>query len=336
MKPKVFLFGPPGKLGGAATKIWDLLWLLRDDVDFCLVLRNRKLQKDREIKEAVRETGIRVAFENELPSRMEGVALVICELDIFSTGRAQRIKERGLKLFFSNEMMWAFKGEEEAVKAGLIDKVLFVSEFQSSIFRPIYEGVPQAILENYVLPKRFPFVDRHNVRMRLGRLSRPDPVKFTEDFPVFYEALKVPNAKFRVMGWSDDLHRKYDWHDFGDQWDLLKPKAESATDFLHSIDLFVYAIGPFFQESWGRVVAEAMLTGAIPLVPSGHHFENIIADGEAGYLCNDFDDYHEAAQRLYWDYPLKRRMSKHCAQYARSYLCDQKAHRRLWINVLTE
>jgi hypothetical protein len=32
-------------------------------------------------------------------------------------------------------MMWEFKGEREAVKAGLVDKVLFVSDFQAAHFQ---------------------------------------------------------------------------------------------------------------------------------------------------------------------------------------------------------
>lgn len=55
-------------------------------------------------------------LESKLPNRMEGVALVICALDIFERGKAECIKERGLKLYFSNNIMWKFKGEEEAVK----------------------------------------------------------------------------------------------------------------------------------------------------------------------------------------------------------------------------
>ena len=37
----------------------------------------------------------------------------------------------------------------------------------------------------------------------------PDPVKFSEDFPVFYEALELPEARYRVMVWSRPLRKKY-------------------------------------------------------------------------------------------------------------------------------
>ena len=181
MERKVYLFGATGKMGGAATKIWDLLTLLREDFDLCLVLRHKRLLKDREIQEAVRESGVRVELESKLPNRMEEVALVICALDIFESLKAERIKERGLKLYFSNEMMWKFKGEEEAVKQGFVDKVF---------------------LRRSIKQKRFGNCVGE-------RLSMPDPVKFSEDFPVFYEALKLQEVRYRVMAWRRPLQKKY-------------------------------------------------------------------------------------------------------------------------------
>ena len=336
MKRKVYLFGSPGKVGGAATKIWDLLTLLREDFDLCLVLRHKRLLKDREIQEAVRESGVRVELESKLPKRMEGVALVICELDIFESGRAERLKERGLKLYFSNEMMWKFQGEEEAVQQGLVDKVFFLSEYQAEAFRELYKGVPEAVIDNYVEPSRFLFAARRNAGIVLGRLSRPDPVKFSEDFPVFYEALELPEARYRVMAWSRPLHEKYAWHRFGSEWELLGAGAVAAADFLRSLDLFVYSFGPFFRESWGRAVVEAMLTGAIPLVPADCHFGHLVGEGESGYLCGSFAAYQEAAQQLYWDCDLRRRMSERCARYAREKLCDRAEHRVMWAKALSE
>ncbi len=231
--------------------------------------------------------------------------------------------------------MWQFKGEEEAVKAGLVDKVFFLSEYQAAVFRELYAKVPEAIVDNYVQPDRFPYIERRNAIFTIGRLSRPDPVKFSEDFPVFYEALEVPEARYRVMAWSNELHKKYAWHRFGPEWELLGAAATPAAGFLQSLDLFVYSFGPFFQESWGRVVVEAMLTGAVPLVPEGCHFGNLVADGESGYLCGSFGAYQEAAQRLYGDYGLRRRMSEQCAFYAREKLCNRAAHREQWVQALS-
>ena len=330
----LYIYGPPGSIGGAATKIKDMLLLLRDDFNIYMVLPHKRSIKDKDIDAAVKESGVRVVIEKDLPKRVDGIALVICEIDIFSSGRAHRIKERGLRLYFSNEMMWTFKGEEEAVKNGLIDKVLFLSEFQAKAFRDLYKGIPEAIIDNYVDPSRFAFVERRNERIVLGRLSRSDPVKYPEDFPVFYESLEIPEARFMVMAWNDVLNKKYAWHSFGSSWKLLSAGAIPSDIFLQSLDMFVYSFGPFFKESWGRAVVEAMLTGAIPIVPNSCHFGNLIVHGETGYLCSNFGEYREAAQNLFMDYGLRKRMSKYCASYARDKLCNREHHRKLWRKVL--
>ncbi len=333
--PKVYFFGIPGRIGGAATKIRDLLMLLKDSLDICVVLNSRAELDLPDARSSIDAAGVELAFEEDLPNKMDGVALVICQTDLFTSGRAQRIKERGLKLFLSNEMMWPFTGEEEAVKAGLIDRVLFVSKLQSGAFSELYHDIPSFETGNYVDARRFKFVERQREDIVVGRLSRPDPDKYSEDFPTFYEALKLPRAKYHVMAWSDALHKKYCWHEFGDQWALFGAGVIPTDVFLQRLDLFVYTLGPLVKESWGRSVVEAMLTGAIPLVPTGHNFDALMESGSTGYICNSFDAFFEAANRLYSDIRFRRKVSVDCADYARKKICNPDTHRKLWMKCLT-
>lgn len=170
-------------------------------------------------------------------------------------------------------------------------------------------------------------------RLTIGRLSRADAFKYPEDFPVFYEALNIPNARFRVMAWSDELATKYRWHHFDDRWDLLTQEAEPSHRFLQSLDLFVYPPGHQFTESWGRSTVEAILTGAIPVVPPGHHFESLIEHGKSGFLCDDFRDYQTCVQELANDPLVRRRMSLACHQCAEQ-LNDPDEHRAIWLEAL--
>src|SRR5260221_12249710 len=109
----------------------------------------------------------------------------------------------------------------------------------------------------------------------------------------------MPEASFRVMAWDYKVSQKYRWFKFDGRWELLAASKETQVDFLHSLDLFVYPLGHNFRESWGRSTVEAMLTGCVPLVPVGHHFENLMIHGETGFICNDFLEWKEYAQRLY-------------------------------------
>ena len=183
---KVYLFGTPGKVGGAATKLAHLLKLLHKDFEWTVVLPHIAVQKDKDLQRLLSDLGVKYCLFKDLGKRLEGVALAVCEEAFFSSGLALAAKDRNLKVVWSNEMMWPFKGEAEAVRQKLVDRVLFVSEFQAQAFHEIYEGVPAKMTGNYIDPDDYEWRERRNATFTLGRLSRPDPVKYPVDFPVFY------------------------------------------------------------------------------------------------------------------------------------------------------
>jgi hypothetical protein len=277
--------------------------------------------------------GVRYLPRRALPRKLEGYALSLCNDRFFKGGLARQAKERGLQTIWSSEMMWHHDGELEAIRAGLVDKVLYVSEVQQRRLAKNYGRLPWVITGNYIEPRCFPFRERRHRTFAIGRLSRADATKYPEDFPVFYEALGLPDTRYRVMAWDRALARKYRWHAFDARWDLLPALQESTVRFLHSLDLFVYSLGRYCTEAWGRSTVEAMLTGCIPLVPAGHHFEHLLISGVSGFICQDFLEYQGWAQRLCRDYPWRRRVSAQCRAHAVHELCDPEQHRRLWREV---
>lgn len=50
VKPRLFLVGVPGKLGGAATKITHLIGLLRRDFNISVVLPDPSFRHDKEVR----------------------------------------------------------------------------------------------------------------------------------------------------------------------------------------------------------------------------------------------------------------------------------------------
>src|ERR1051325_9706764 len=102
------------------------------------------------------------------------------------------------------------------------------------------------------------------------------------------------------MAWSEEMARVYRRHRFDARWDLLPKETESQVKFLHSLDLFVYSLGPNFSESWGRSVVEAMLTGAVPLVPADAwpHLKDLVPHGKGGFLCASNGEFCEHVGRL--------------------------------------
>jgi glycosyltransferase involved in cell wall biosynthesis len=335
-RQSLYYFGWPSEYGGADTKAVHLFRLLAGHVEITVVPNFPEQLQQTRWTAFLDELNIRYTSLESLPKRLTGVALALSNDQFFRSGLQREASKRGLPVIWSSEMMWHHEQEMEAIKAGEVSRLLYVSEVQKAALD--YESfcaVPTRITGNYIDPVCFPFVERRAEQgITIGRLSRADEEKYPEDFPVFYEALQIPDARFRVMAWSGELSKKYGWHRFDDRWDLLAPEAEPTVHFLHSLDLFVYPLGHKFTETWGRSTVEAMLTGAIPLVPEGHHFGELIVHGETGFLCGDFLEYQEHAQRLARNPAARREMSRACRDHAASKLCDSQQHREIWREAL--
>ncbi|MFO0980053.1 MAG: hypothetical protein U0996_26885 [Planctomycetaceae bacterium] len=76
-----------------------------------------------------------------------------------------------------------------------------------------------------------------------------------------------------------------------------------------------------------------MLTGAIPIVPAGHHFASLIVHGQSGFLCDDFRDYQSCILELAKDPHARRQLSSACRQRAEQ-LNDPDEHRAIWLDAL--
>ncbi len=331
----LYILGVPGNIGGASTKMAHLIRLLHKDFKITVVVPEIGFVKDKQLKRLLETYAIPALMLKDLPKKLDGVALAICDRHFFSSGAAREVKTRGLRLVWSNEMMFGFQGEAEAAKEGLIDRVLFVSEFQANKFADMYRGVPAFQTGNYIDPDDYAWRQRRDPIFTLGRLSRDDPQKYPLDFPVFYEELGLKEVRYRVMAWSKEVGRQYRWHRFGPEWELLSANKEPAREFLYSLDLFLYPIGHRIKESWGRAVVEAMLTGCVPVVPAGHQFHKLLVHGESGFICQEYREYKACVRELYANHPFRRKISRQCAEHARARLCDPEAHRRTWLEALS-
>ncbi|MES2705001.1 MAG: glycosyltransferase [Verrucomicrobiota bacterium] len=361
----LYIFGWPSCIGGSTTRLAHLLLLLYKDFAITVVPPDRRAFEDTSWMEAAARLGIRVRMLSSLPRKLDGWALSICNYD-FLKRTLVSVRKRGLRVAWSNDMMWHFQKELGALSLGCMDLILYVSQAQRQALEPGYcsallaerpsltedtrwgwidgriRQVPWAVIDNYVDPASFPFKDRflksgwESRPLRVGRLSRADPDKFPDDFPDFYEGLGLREPRFRVMGWSETLSRRWQAHHFRSHWDLLPEAAETQVEFLHSLDLFVYSLSGRFQESWGRAVVEAMLTGAVPLVPSGteHHLRNLITHGVSGFLCDAPESYRHYARLLQDDPWLRREMSRQARRDAVERLCHADSHRADWRRAL--
>lgn len=92
---------------------------------------------------------------------------------------------------------------------------------------------------------------------RRGRHSRPG----AEKFPPIHDLLQMfseSSESVRILG-ADGLSSE----DVPHHWDLLEFGSEPVDAFLGTIDFFIYFTHPFWQESFGRVIAEAIAAGKV-------------------------------------------------------------------------
>jgi glycosyltransferase involved in cell wall biosynthesis len=332
---RLYVFGWPSDLGGADTRLAHTLPLWAEQMAVTVIPNDPRQLEERGWIDYLASIGAHAARLIDLPKKLDGSAIALCNPCFFTDRIAHRAKDRGLHVVWSSEMMWHHRGELAAVRDGVVDCVLFTSEQNRRALEPGYDrarpSIRRLVVENYVDPERFPYRERPvGDTFTVGRLSRPDPLKYPEDFPLFYEMLGLRTPRYRVMAWDSALARKYRWYPFGPAWTLLGAGAETALAFLHQLDAFVYPLGHDFRESWGRSAVEAMLTGLPIVVPRGHHFDSYLRHGETGFLCDGHAAFKDACRALEIEPELRRRIGAAARRFVVEELSDRQAHLAAW------
>jgi len=99
--------------------------------------------------------------------------------------------------------------------------------------------------------------DRRGRHSRAGIEKFPDMSVMATLYPPHAEAVRLLGADSLITG------------DCPPHWEVLPFGAEAVESFLRSIDFFVYYTHPFLQESFGRVIAEAMAAGKVVITNAG-------------------------------------------------------------------
>lgn len=333
---RLYIFSWPSYVGGADTKLDHLLELIHKEYKISCIANAPSSLEQKEWTDYLDSLGIDYGLKEDFfPYEKGAIALSLCNPYFFNQGFCEYAYAQGLKIIWSSEMMWHHDRELEFVHNGYVSKVLYVSEIQKAkLTYP--DRIPSAMTGNFIWANRFPFKERNNPIFTIGRLSRADHIKYTEDFPLQYDLLNLPEVQFRAMAWSEDLSNKYRWHNFDwTKWKFYDSNQIPSLDFLYQLDLFLYTLGQDFIESWGRSTVEAMLTGAIPIVYSGHHLDNIIINGKTGYILDDYRDIKAAVHYLYNNPDKRKEMAIACRKHAEKNICNPEEHLKVWKEALT-
>ena len=154
MKTDLYVFQWISDLGGADTRLKELLILLKDDFNITCIPNDDFRLKEKHNTDFLDALGIKYCSSADLPKKMDGFAYSNCNFRLFSDkNRIDSINASGVKLIWSNDMMWVAPEEAEAIRAGKVDCCVFTSPFHWSVLGgKIFEAKRDqraAILENY-------------------------------------------------------------------------------------------------------------------------------------------------------------------------------------------
>jgi hypothetical protein len=325
----IYIFQWISDLGGADTRLKELLILLKNNFSITCIPNDDFRLKEKRNTEFLDLHGIKYCSLEDLPKNLEGYAYANCNFRLFKEkNRINFIKDSGLKFLWSNDMMWTSGEELSSIAENKVDCCLFTSEFHKSILNPKIQQInPEQktfILENYFDADSWPHMNRPERTMVCGKVSRNDTMKFSENFPIFYESsCAKTNSEFKIMGWDEKLTNKYSWYKFDDRWEFLKPNAKDTREFLQSIDIFLYNCNHKFIENQSRAIIEAQLTGCPVVAPNIWNFPNMIWDKRTGFLWNNLEELQDIMSDLS-DYRFRNKMGR-CASYCtKEVWCDKE------------
>jgi len=340
MKTDLYVFQWISDLGGADTRLKELLVLLKDDFNITCIPNDEFRLGEKHNTDFLDALGVKYCMPEKLPKRPKGFAYANCNFRLFKEPkRIDFINGLGLKFLWSNDMMWTTGEEIEAIKKGKVDCCLFTSPFHESVigkkFTDAKKGQKTAILENYFDSSTWPYVERPaRESMVCGKVSRSDQMKFSEDFPVFYErAADGLPVSFRVMGWSKEIAAKYSWFEFDGRWDLLSTNKEPTQKFYESIDVFLYNCNHKFIENQSRAIVESQLTGLPVVAPNKWNFPNMIWDERTGFLWETLSHMKDALAQLA-DPVIRRKMGRLASECTREIWCDAAVAKKKWDKLL--
>jgi glycosyltransferase involved in cell wall biosynthesis len=201
------------------------------------------------------------------------------------------------------------------------------------------EATKQKTIET-IVPNYF-HIENYNPKQKkktdyftIGKHSRVDMLKFSDNFPQFYENLNLVNPKYRVMGVNQTFRKRFENFNFSTRWELLKPCEENVNDFLSSLDIYVYDAHESFIETHCRATVEAMLLEIPVVAPNKPNFKKQIVNGINGFLWNSYSECQNYCELLQKNKKVKNQIAKSGRIISEKLWCNKELNLKLWNNIL--
>ncbi len=264
----LYVIGYPDDCGGANVELFATIKLWRaHGVDITLIPTWRPIARQLIEVGDIGATTVLVKLRNFLKTGQpipDGSTVISFGNRYFLTVAAA-LKERGCRLIYvpceaePSDRDREFLGGEH-----LIDISVFQSFFQYQAWKHLmWDYPPHPIIPGAFDPADFPFSPlphEPGEPFVCGRISRPDPLKFSPDLWDAYRG--VPRIRARIMGWSGTIEahcgKPPEWAT------VLGKRSEPAREFYGKLHAIIHPGGEA-AENWPRFVLEAMAAG-VPVI----------------------------------------------------------------------
>lgn len=343
MKKNIYFFQWISDLGGADTRLKELIQLLSETGKYNLfsIPNDEGRLDEKENVNFLKSHDVNILSWNELPEKDSGFAISFCNFRLFSEPwRVYKIKSMGLKFIWSNDMMWTTPEESEHIESNYVDAVIFTSEFHKHILYSKSKSFSK--IKNFIVPNYFHFENYKKIdkllnlknKFVIGKLSRADEMKFSENFPLFYDKMPIDNPKFRIMGWNDKLQEKFNWFNFeNNKWDLLKENKENIIEFLSQLDLYVFNAHHNYIENQTRSLIEAQLLGIPAIAPNYGNFPNMIWHGRNGFIYNTIEECYHYVNLVSKNISFYKELSYNSLNLSKQIWANKESQLEKWENI---
>lgn len=327
------------ELGGADTRAKDLIKLLGETKKYNIfVIPNDDFRlEEKDNVKFIENCGAKCINWKLLPKKTNGYALAFCNFRLFEDSwRIKKIKDMGLKLIWLNDMMWRSDSEKEYLRKNMIDIHVYTSEIHRQRLSDDFSKKNiEIIIPNFFHEERYNFIKREiKNEFVIGKHSRPDLAKFSDNFPLFYEHLKLEKPNYKVMGAGKEFREKFKWFNFNDKWELFEPNEIDTSLFLSKLDCYVYNSHYTFIENQSRAIVEAALSGLPIIAPRKYNFPNQIWHERTGFLWDSYEECRYYVKLLEKDTDLRYKLGKNAHIFAKEIWCDKKNQIQLWEKIL--
>jgi glycosyltransferase involved in cell wall biosynthesis len=246
---------------------------------------------------------------------------------------------RPAQVIWFNCMTWTFPAELEAIEQGWLDRLGFVSAYQERLLRPQLEERGEVVaLEGYrpyFNLERAPFAYAPpRDRFVVGRISRPDPSKFSQDmWRIFYKVSAPQPTAVRVLGWSREVQAKCGPPPPDLDVRMWEAGKRAVGDHYRDLHTLIHKTGGS-RESYGRIVPECYAHGVPVIVEDDFAFPELVIDGETGFRCQSSDEMSYRASQLAWDEARRRRVAHQAREHLATVLTPSDVCWQAWERVL--